>query len=348
MRRRDKYRYAARNVLRTLFPAYNLFLIAWLVLRNRQDALFWWVWIVNGTVPWFFLPLPLFIVASLFRRRWTVGLILPVGLFLVLYGNLFLPRWPSASASRDEHSFRVMTFNVLFENYNYAGVAELVSRQSPDLVAFEELQPAAAQAFRQILGRDYPYRALEPRDGPYGIGIFSRWPLADAGVVVERPWGVGGLFAKVATPCGVPLRLVAMHPPPTIPQPSRAAYRAEVLRTVGERRREIRQSLDYLAADSGPAVLLGDFNLTDQHQTYQVITKDYGYKDSFREAGWGLGFTFPARGSLFPFIRIDYVFHSPDIEASAAHVLPDNNGSDHRPLLVDLNLRCPVRPMLQH
>ena len=347
MRRRDRYRNAARNVLRSLLLAYNLFLIAWLLLHGRQDGHLWWMWIVNAAVPWFFLPLPLFMLASLFRRRWAVGLILPVGLFLVLYGSLFLPRWPSASAGRDEHLFRVMTFNVLFENQDYAGVAELVSRQSPDLVAFEELEPVAAQTFRQVLGQDYPYQALEPRNGPYGIGIFSRWPLADAQVVVKRPWGVGGFFVDVATPCESPLHLVAVHPPPTLPRRSRTAYRAEIERTVAERRREIRQALDYLAARPGPAVLLGDFNLTDQHETYQIITGDYGYKDSFREGGWGFGLTFPVTRGRFPLARIDYVFHSSGLRTNAARVVPEHSGSDHRPLVVDLNLGCSARAMSQ-
>jgi len=331
---------AARNVLRALLLAYNLFLIVWLLSHGRQDGGFWWMWVVNAAVPWFFLPLPLFMLASFFRRRWAMGLIFPVGLFLVLYGSLFLPRWPSASASRDEQPFRVMTFNVLFENHDYAGVAALVSRQGPDIVALEELEPAAAQTIGQVIGRDYPYQALEPRNGPYGLGIFSRRPLAGAQVVVERPWGVGGLFADVTTPCGPPLRLLVMHPPPTLLRRSRVAYRAEIERTVTERRREIRQAVDFLAARAGPAVLLGDFNLTDQHQTYRIITRDYGYKDSFRETGWGFGLSFPVNGDRVPLARIDYVFHSPGLRANAARVLPEHSGSDHRPLVVDLNLRC--------
>jgi len=337
------------NAARGLILLYNLSLVTWFVLRWWGGDQVWWLWMGTALTPFFFLPLLLFLPLVVVRWRWMVGLTLPATLFLLLYGSLFLPRWPRASASRSTEAIRVMTYNILFANPDYAAVARVVSRESPDIVALEELSPPAADALVAAMGGDYRFRALEPRDGPYGIGILSRLPLAERQIVVERPWGVGGLAATVDTPCG-PLQLLAMHTVPTVPRASLAFDAGEVGRTMRERRGEIQEALSYLEARPAATVLFGDFNLTDQHRTYRLLADRY--TDSFREAGWGFGFTFPVvRGEIpvlrqpyrWPVLRIDYVFHSTELYAQDARVVADNGGSDHRPLVVDLVRSCDNR-----
>jgi endonuclease/exonuclease/phosphatase family metal-dependent hydrolase len=67
------------------------------------------------------------------------------------------------------------------------------------------------------------------------------------------------------------------------------------------------------------------------------------FADAFREAGWGLGITWPNGYGNFltrllpPMIRIDYVFYDPDVFNSAqAHVIPNSGGSDHFPVVATL------------
>jgi endonuclease/exonuclease/phosphatase family metal-dependent hydrolase len=55
-----------------------------------------------------------------------------------------------------------------------------------------------------------------------------------------------------------------------------------------------------------PCIIAGDFNDVPVSYTYRKINKKY--KDSFIEAGSGIGATY--NGNL-PMLRIDYVFHSP-------------------------------------
>jgi endonuclease/exonuclease/phosphatase family metal-dependent hydrolase len=58
------------------------------------------------------------------------------------------------------------------------------------------------------------------------------------------------------------------------------------------------------------------------------------FTDSYRESGWGLGLTFPYHahwGNIplpMPLVRIDYIFHSPDLGANQATVFC-RGGSDH-------------------
>lgn len=91
-----------------------------------------------------------------------------------------------------------------------------------------------------------------------------------------------------------------------------------------------------MAAAGGPTILLGDFNLTDQNDSYALL-RDAGLTDAFRTAGWGFGATWPVRklGMPFPLVRIDYIWYSERIHCTQAWLGPDL-GSDHLPLLADL------------
>jgi len=69
-------------------------------------------------------------------------------------------------------------------------------------------------------------------------------------------------------------------------------------------------------------------------------------KDTFREVGWGMGFTgpdwsHPQSQEGLPFIpihqRMDYIFHDKEFFLPVeAHVWPVSGGSDHRPLFAEL------------
>ncbi len=93
--------------------------------------------------------------------------------------------------------------------------------------------------------------------------------------------------------------------------------------------------IDRLKDEAAPLIVTGDFNMTEFNDGHRRMTEDL--INSFRESGNGLGLTFPA-DSFSPLIRIDYVFHSPDLRSLNAQVLPSNGGSDHFPLRVELSL----------
>lgn len=82
-----------------------------------------------------------------------------------------------------------------------------------------------------------------------------------------------------------------------------------------------------------PAVLVGDFNARpDWRQIEDLLSA--GWVDSWMEGGSGDGFT--ARSDDLRY-RIDYVFHTPDIEVLDAGVIR-SDASDHLPVVVDLRL----------
>ena len=99
---------------------------------------------------------------------------------------------------------------------------------------------------------------------------------------------------------------------------------------------------EQIAASQGPILLGGDLNTTSQTPIYQFLKATL--KNGHDDAGWGFGFTYPARLSvrhnlpLPAMVRIDHIFYSSHFEAITAKTLTQSGGSDHYPVLTKLVL----------
>lgn len=78
-----------------------------------------------------------------------------------------------------------------------------------------------------------------------------------------------------------------------------------------------------------PVLLCGDFNELPNSYLYRTITNRLN--DSFQEVGFGFGSTLISR---VPGLRIDYVFHSPDIKP-VSHKVIHRELSDHFPVFFE-------------
>ena len=81
-----------------------------------------------------------------------------------------------------------------------------------------------------------------------------------------------------------------------------------------------------------PVIVCGDFNDTPASYTYQEISNDL--IDSFEEKGKGTGSTYVGR---FPWLRIDYILHSPSIQTLEYRNLAKNL-SDHKAIISTLGV----------
>jgi endonuclease/exonuclease/phosphatase family metal-dependent hydrolase len=139
-----------------------------------------------------------------------------------------------------------------------------------------------------------------------------------------------------------------------------ARVEASVSLSTRERERQAQVIVDYVISHPGPTIVLADLNAGDQSDAYARLVGRAGGSvvdklmvDSWREAGWGMGHTFPgaaSTGSSRPtiggvpivpkwLVRIDYVFHSRHWCALSARIGPWDGISDHRPVWVRLVLR---------
>ncbi len=336
---------AARMV--SLVRVYLTLLFGWAVLHALFGDRWGWLFIISSFVEYLVWALPaVLLMALIARRRETwIGLGLALALGAYLYGELFLPQWPTQAQGK---TLTVMSYNMLGTTKDSQRVIAAIRSAQADVVAIQELNPAAADAIRSELASDYPYQVLDPQAGVTGMGTISRYPLELSGEKLPGNW--------VGTPQVLTLEfgssrvgLVHFHTvPTTIPNLDPRSSLAIIDWSVREREQEAQAIADYASAHTGPLVAVGDFNAGDQSTAYAIMTRHL--TDAWREAGWGPGHTMTALflhhqfkiGDVYllPWLlRIDYVFHSRHWQAKSARVGLWDGQSDHRPVIVSLVLR---------
>jgi endonuclease/exonuclease/phosphatase (EEP) superfamily protein YafD len=196
-----------------------------------------------------------------------------------------------------------------------------------DLVALQEVSEAQGPVLDRELGSSYPHSVIRA-NGLAGKALFSKHPVSDPQDLL-LDCGRPHLAANVDFD-GRALHVIIAHLP----------LEHAVVSLVGPARREI-DSLASLAMGFAPSLLLGDFNKTPFSFLYRRLRR-LGLEDAFQKAGSGSGFTFPVFGRykripLPPLVRIDYIWHTPDVEAIGCRTGPDG-GSDHLPVLAELEI----------
>lgn len=240
---------------------------------------------------------------------------------------------------------RIFTQNLLYRHPSGDGFTRLIQREQPDVILLQELTPAIADHIVAQLGADYPYRRLAPKDGSFGFGFFSRYPLT-GGDLLRAPGG--HRFVQIAT-VSLAGREVDLYNCHLLPPLGKALRRLGPTRVTRLREAQIRLLTDRIFAAERPAIVAGDFNLTPSQQAYHLLTPVL--TDAWTEAGVGPGVTWPQNmlplpWRTIPLLRLDYCFHTPDFVARRARVLYSITGSDHCPLVVDLAFaESPVLPV---
>jgi vancomycin resistance protein VanJ len=284
----------------------------------------------NFMPPALLVALPLLLMSLLLRRPVQVIILLPaIVYFAIHYGALFLPEAAAPAAPR----LRVLTYNLHGETSAFEPMIDIIRTADTDIVALQELTTPAEQRFAAEFADQYPHQVTFAIGASVvGQGVLSRFPLSDS-----EYWesGLGNIRTQVwwgeAT-----FTLYNLHPPP----PSVRSG----LNTVG-RSAAIDALLDRLSAENSTLIITGDFNMTDEASDYTRLTQGAALRDAFREAGMGLGPTFPHFGSagsflryLPPLFRIDYIFYSQPFRAVETRVWHTSGGSDHYPVLATMAL----------
>lgn len=332
------YRY-----LTVLIFVYFILLFGWLSLRLLTGDRIAIISLVNHFTVYLFLPLPLIILANLLLRRIEIWVLVLLGgiAFAWLWGGYFLPKSKvAAAASADMETLTVMTFNVLGWQRDVSPQVNTIRTEKPDVVFLQEVNLELAAALRSELAADYPYQALNPQPNVSGMGVLSKYPLQPMPINLPLDW-VGAPQVLNLNWKGRQITLINFHMLPTTPNTVRQASALNRLREDEAR------ALTETARRMSPAILAGDANTTPLSQAYAILTD--GFSDAWREAGFGLGHTFPgsnAVGSARPSIagaplpmwltRIDYILHSPDFQTVSARLAHFDGVSDHRGVVATL------------
>jgi vancomycin resistance protein VanJ len=330
-----------------IWALYGIVLTAFLIVRAIFGETRTVIEYVNSGLHWHVLVAFALCVGCLLLRRWAVAFTLlpPALFFIVVYGPAFIPR-SVAQAAPETPTLTVMTYNLHAETDVLEPMLRLIRESGADVVVLQEMSLPMSRRIEQDLADVYPYRALHPiEENVYnGRGVLSRYPIIDDYAWRYFYYRYGIRLQRVEMDInGAAVTLYNLHATP--------AYESWRPYDYTARKRQIREMVDYAAQDNGAVILSGDFNATELSDDYQFVLNS-GYRDAYREAGYGLGWTGgdfstpQSRGRLrslgtIPFIplkRIDYVFHNEELQTLEAHVWPDSGGSDHRPLWVKLAL----------
>jgi len=313
--------------------------VGFLVTGDRYPVLM----VLNIAALYLFLPIPLALIVAILipRRELWIGAGTSILLFLAMWGQLFLPRTRAEEANVP--TLTVMNYNVRGYNQDASASVELIRRVDADVVIMQEVNHKLAEALAEELREAYPYQVLDPYDDVRGMGSISKLPLQVADGNLPLEW-VGTPQILALEWEGEKVTLVNFHMWAVGLGPMRYME-------INARAREAHALylVDFAngAAQEGPVIVAGDANATPQSDTYRIMAR--WLEDSWTEAGTGFGHTFPGSpGSESPVIygiplprwlfRIDYVFHSPDLEAVDAFMAPFDGVSDHRGVVVTLSL----------
>ncbi|MEU7904616.1 endonuclease/exonuclease/phosphatase family protein [Actinoplanes sp. NPDC049118] len=269
-------------------------------------------------LPWLGLSIPVLLGLALWRRP---AVCLPAVLLVVLawsglFGRCLLPE-------RDRpYDVTAVQHNVSDENADPAATVRALLEVRPDLVALEELTPAALPEYAAAFPPEYPHHTVHGT-----VGLWSRYPLAEARPVDIRPRDLGagwnrGLRATARTPHGDVAVYVAHLP----------SVRLGLTGFDCARRDESAALLaaNIAAEPLGRVILLGDLNNTVHDRGLEPI----GSLLTTAEADFA--FSWPA-GS--PVARIDQIMVRSST-VTEVWALPAT-GSDHLPIAARIRLRDP-------
>lgn len=324
---------------------YFTLLFGWLFLYLLSGDHIGWLSLVNMLAVYLFLPLPLAAAANIYLRRteiW-VSVLLGAAVFTWLWGGLFLPRPSTAQAHpTDSATLTVMSFNVLGRQYDPFPTIETIRAENADVVLIQELNYRLAEEIQDRLGDLYPHQVLDPKNDVHGMGVLSKFPLRPTGIELPPSW-IGKPQVLEMHWDGMWVTLANFHMSPT------TLDKIDEI-SANNRQRETQAGvLVDLSRQVDTLIAAGDANSTPLSDSYRILTA--GLVDSWKEAGFGLGHTFPGSdhpGGSRPGIggihapqwlaRIDYVLFTPDWQAISARTARFDGVSDHRGVVAMLKL----------
>jgi endonuclease/exonuclease/phosphatase family metal-dependent hydrolase len=290
----------------------------------------WWVTAALLYVPRVLWALPLLVLVPglwLLRRRRLLGA-QALALTMVVFPLLgFVLPGPTLSPTRS--SFKLMSFNV---NSGYGGVTRLldaIDAEKPDLVLLQEA-PYGGPLLDGLKAR-FAYAESSTQ---FMIG--SRFPILER-TDPDKIQNHGRLRSPrfmryvLATSSGK-LAVYSLHP--ISPRGTLGVYRlrglvhqlrsgamlaedaeSDLQQNAELRSQQIRLAASMAGKETRPVLLAGDTNLPGLSAALRRNLSSY--RDAFRSASWGLGYTFPARHA---FLRLDRVMGSAPLAFADFHV----------------------------
>ncbi len=309
----------AERILTRCEQIFCLLIVFFWLLERWAHA--WWPVAILICLPHFpaGLPLPVLTYVRL-RVGWRRGGGLLAAWLVWLAGSGFCLNWQTHS----KDPLRLVSYNLEGCPQGEKATAETLRSLGGDFYALQEVSSWTAGS------TDFWKLKHVANDGEFLF--FSRYPILGSQLVELQ----GERFSR---PCqvvdvqlpGGRVRVINVHLSLLIHGPQWLAAHAPELRrhvsqALADRRGQIARLLPLL---QGPCLVAGDFNSQPRDNCLREL--EGRLVDSFREGGLGWGFSFE---STLPLLRIDYIWHSQELECLNFQVIRSLS-SDHMPLVAD-------------
>jgi endonuclease/exonuclease/phosphatase (EEP) superfamily protein YafD len=181
-------------------------------------------------------------------------------------------------------SIRVLHWNVWGARSGAPALAAAMRKNKPDIVCLNEPKESLKATFYPPYEKYFgdKWHILNEAN----VTIVSHFPLSL--LQIYKGYGCRGIFARVDATPRVEILLLDVSP------------------EFDNLRQKTFEQLESRLSRVGtlPDIIAGDFNTTSLAHSLSPLY-EMGYADSYREAGSGIGYTWP---NILPIIKIDYIF----------------------------------------
>ena len=332
---------------------------------------YWFLGYLSIAFPYIVLVLCAFAFFWVFFSK-RLALISLVSIILALPQISLLFSWQLKpfSLQKPEGSLRVLTWNVMGfsgskpgkkeQQANADSLLNTIARYDPDVICFQEYGQFEGRNMGRIYQEDmskmgYQYKVLSRdysrRRFSYssGVAIFSKHPLIKPERITYTSSGESLLQASMVVGADT-FRVFNTHLQSyrfskqeldeiqKLKDTERPDYEnstsmlSKMKRAFRNRGAQVDQAGPVFNEAGYPEIICLDMNDVPNSYAYRHVRGSR--KDAFLEKGMGIGRTY---SRLFPTLRIDYVFVSPQLEVLQV-IIPNVLYSDHFPMVADIRL----------
>jgi vancomycin resistance protein VanJ len=319
-----------------LAGTYGLVVTVLLILRSISGDTFLPIAVYSTLGQWLWLGALFLLLPALLLRTWRAipFLLLPAAAWLFAFGLRFLNT--GEETRRSGITLTAVTYNIQWRNEPYDETLALIREMNADIVALQEISLQAAAQLEETLTDLYPHMALDPLEWGYsGQAFLSKYPI------LEHDFFEFGVNAASFGQ----QRLVIDHPSYPI-----VVYNVHLLHPLTSglnfvpRANEMRALSRRIRDERAPhIVVMGDFNMSDLNDDYEVIAGLM--RDAYRDAGTGIGLTHTLRIrgiDILRWMRLDYIFTTGALDPINARVMSVSGGSDHAPVWAQIEVYDPT------
>jgi len=259
-------------------------------------------------------------------------------------------------------TYNVRAFNIYkWEKYKDArdSIFRFIRQEDPDIICFQEYYTqekglfAASRLYKSL--KNTPFRHVnytlgDNTNSHYGVATFSSYPVVGKGVIRFENTYNAAIYTDININ-GDTVRIFNNHLQSvhlnsqnyTFIDSLSLRYSDQQLDEILDISHRLKDAFvkrskqadllsEKITESPYPVIVCGDFNDTPVSYAYRKIRS--GLSDSFIEAGWGIGNTYPG---ITPSLRIDFILHHPGMNALYTE-RTRLKLSDHYPLITYLKL----------